>query len=239
MGHFFCIILYNKRILKNLILASSLICQRHLSCWPWQSSITLSQRPKETVSLIIKTVIVIQNDINDNFSRFKLLNKHTWRLFDCLHLRANFKHAPQLTCFYVVSIFAFGDWKFAIYIEIQWTRHFISILMLSFLRNTSRSYYYHYIFNQWLGWTCSDRHRVGLMVPTRAFLGTLVGVCVQTNLVLSRALEAVDLRAASASTLPLPLPLPPKSSFFTSCYPSNLFGSGCYSQPLPLPKSWS
>ena len=34
---------------------------------------------------------------------------------------------------------------------------------------------------------------------------------------------------------PLPLPLPQKCSYFTSSYPTHLFGSGRYSQPLPLP----
>ena len=39
-----------------------------------------------------------------------------------------------------------------------------------------------------------------------------------------------------------PLPLPrfcfasPKCSYFTSSYPTYLFGSGCHRQPLPLPK---
>ena len=40
-------------------------------------------------------------------------------------------------------------------------------------------------------------------------------------------LEAVDFRAASAaSASALPLPLPPKCSYFTSSYPTHLFGSG-------------
>ena len=43
----------------------------------------------------------------------------------------------------------------------------------------------------------------------------------------SSALEAVDFRAASAaSASALPLPLPPKRSYFISCYPTHLFGSG-------------
>ena len=42
--------------------------------------------------------------------------------------------------------------------------------------------------------------------------------------VLGSVLEAVDFRAASASALPLPLPS--KRSYFTSSYPTHLFGSG-------------
>ena len=44
-------------------------------------------------------------------------------------------------------------------------------------------------------------------------------------------LEAVNLRAASASALPFP----PKRSYFISSYPPHVFGSGCKKQPLPLP----
>ena len=52
-----------------------------------------------------------------------------------------------------------------------------------------------------------------------------------------RVLQAVDVRAASATPASAPpLLLPPKCSYFTSSYPTDLFGSGCYKQPLPLPK---
>ena len=53
--------------------------------------------------------------------------------------------------------------------------------------------------------------------------------------IVSRVLEAVNLRAASTASTSA-LPLPSKGSYFTSSYPTHLFGSGCYKPPLPLPK---
>ena len=78
-------------------------------------------------------------------------------------------------------------------------------------------------------------------------VGVTVFVCQEPNVLhrlqmsaaLSSVLEAVDFRTASAASA-LPLPLPPKCSYFTSSYPTHLFGSGWQNQPLPLPlpKPW-
>ena len=62
-------------------------------------------------------------------------------------------------------------------------------------------------------------------------------VCALVSLLAHRDAEVVDFSAAStASASTLPLPLPPKCSYFSSSYPTHLFGSGRQKQPLPLPK---
>ena len=65
---------------------------------------TLSQRFEEPALLIIKNLIVIQNDSNGDFSRIKSRNERTWTFFDHLHEHTHFMRARQLTCFYLFCV---------------------------------------------------------------------------------------------------------------------------------------